>query len=804
MTMSEVRYAVRQLLKSPGFTLVAIVGLALGIGANVALFSVVNSVFLRPLPYRDPDRLVRLSSTSEVQRLTRVGFSYSRYLAVRETQQVFSDLALSIANPFTLTGRGNPEQVVGLQASASLLPTLGLEPRLGRNFSADEDRPGGEHVVLIGSALWQQHFNRSASVLGQSLTLDGTPYTIIGVLPDAASAFPLNQIQIWVPRPAEVPFLVASQLNNGGYFFQAIGRLRPGVSLAQAREAMKVATAAYRQANPANVDAPSDIELVPILEDAVGNQRQGYLLLFGAVGCVLLIACANIANLQLARFAGRRKEIAARFALGGSRADVLRQLVAESLMVALLGGAVGVLFAAWALDAVVAFGADLIPRALEIRIDGFALMFSLLVSMTTGLLIGVLPAWRVSRVNVLDALKDSGRGAIGSRDRLRSGLLVAEVSLSLVLLIAAGLLLTSFARLQQVKPGFEPGEVFTAQLALPPQRYDREKLVAFYERLYQRLTALPVSTSAALTDRVPLTGGQTPAPIAVAGRPLPPLSERGQANRHLVSPNYFRTLGIPLRAGRDFDERDNARVPHVAIVNETFARRYFPGEDPIGRTLVTGMAQLPSQIVGVVADVRSTSLNTPPEADYFLPALQRPETFTNILIRTNVGPAAMAPMVRDVLRAVDPDLPLLQPQQLTSRIAQTVADRRLALRLLEAFAILALVVAALGVYSVMAHLVSVRTGEIGLRMALGASPGAVMRMVLGHGRRLTLIGVIVGIAAALAVSRLMQQLLFEVQPADPVIYLALSVALLLITECASWFPARRATKVDPVVALRSE
>src|SRR5262245_55087840 len=618
------RYAIRQLLKSPGFTTVAILGLALGIGANAALFSVVNSIFLRPLPYRQPDRLVRLSSTDTANNLIRVGFSYSRYLEVQQRQQVFSDLALSIGNAFTLTGRGDPEQLFGLHASAALMPTLGIEPVIGRNFSAEEDRPGGAHVVLISSVMWRQRFNRDPSVLGQSLTLGGTPYTIIGVLPEAATAFPLNQLQIWVPRPAEVPFLVASQLNGGGYFFQAIARLSPGVSLEQARDAMNVIAGGYRTAHAGNVDAPTQIELVPLLDDAVGEQRQSYLLLFGAVGCVLLIACANIANLLLARFAGRRREIAARFALGAGRRDVIGQLVTESMLVAVLGGLVGVLLAQWALSALVAFGADLIPRVLEIRIDPLALVFSLLVTLITGLLIGLLPALQASNVNVLEALKEAGRGSIGSGSRLRSGLLVAEVSLSLVVLIAAGLLLSSFARLQRVEPGFEPAGVFTAQLALP-QRYTREKLVTFYEQLYRRLATLPGSTSAALTDRVPLTGGQAPAPVAIAGRSLPPLSERAQANRHLVSPKYFATLGIPIRAGRDFDERDSARVPHVVIVNETFARRNFPGENPIGRTLITGMAQLPSQIVGVVADVRSTSLNTPPEPDYFLPALQRPE-----------------------------------------------------------------------------------------------------------------------------------------------------------------------------------
>ena len=800
---SVLRYAVRQLLKSPGFTLVAVIGLGLGIGANVALFSVVNSVLLRPLPYHEPDRLVRLSSTNEENDLTRVGFSYPRFLEVQQRQQVFSHLALSVGNAFTLTGRGDPEQLIGLQASAALLPALGLEPVLGRNFSADEDRPGGEHVALISHAMWQQRFNRDPSVLGQALTLDGAPYTIIGVLPEAATAFPLNQLQIWVPRPAEVPFLVPSQLNNGGYFFQAIARLRPGVSLEQAREAMNVIAAGYRASYPANVDAPSQIEIVPLLDDAVGEQRQSYLLLFGAVACVLLIACANIANLLLARFAGRRREIAARFALGASRAEVVRQLVTESMLLAVLGGVVGLLLAGWSLSALVTFGADLIPRVAEISIDPIALGFTLLATLLTGLAIGLLPAMQASGVNPLEALKEAGRGSVGSGRRLRAGLLVAEVSLSLVLLIAAGLLLSSFARLQRVEPGFQPEGIFTAQLVLPPQRYPREKLVAFYEQLYQRLATLPGATSAALTDRVPLTGGQSPAPVAVMGR-VPPMSERPMANRHLVSPRYFSTLGIPLRAGRDFDERDSSRVPHVVIVNETFARQHFPGEDPIGRTLITGMGQLPSQIVGVVADVRSTTLNAPPEADYFLPALQRPETFTNILVRTDMGPVAMAPLVREALRSVDAELPLLQPQALETRIAATVANRKLALYLLAGFAALALVLASLGVYSVMAHLVAFRTSEIGLRIALGASPNAVMRMVLGHGRRLTLVGIAFGIVGALAVSRLMQQALFEVDPAEPMVYAAVSLTLLFVAEAASFFPARRATRIDPVIALRTE
>jgi predicted permease len=800
----RIRYAVRQLLKSPGFTATAVLGLALGIGANVALFSVVNSVFLRPLPYQEPDRLVRLSSTLPAQNLNRSGFSYPRFLEVRERQDVFSHLALATFGAFTLTGRGDPEQVGGIYASAEMLPALGLNANPGRNFSAEEDRPGGEAVVLISQGFWHRHFNGQSSAIGQAVTLDGRPYTIIGVLPEAAGAFPLNQVQVWVPRPAEVPFLVPSQLNGGGFFFQLIARLKPDVSREQAQEAMNVIAAGYQTTHPTNVDAPSQIEVVPVLEDAVGQQRQSYLMLFGAVACVLLIACANIANLLLARFAARRKEIAARFALGASRLDVVQQLVTESMMVAVLGGTLGVFLASAALRIIVSSGGDVIPRAAEIQLEPIALVFALVVTLLTGLAIGLLPALQASAVNVQETLKQASRGSTGTGQRLRAALLVAEVSLSVVLLVGAGLLVTSFARLQRVEPGFSPDGLFTAQVLLPAQRYDRAKLVTFYEQFYQRLTEMPGVTSVALSDRVPLTGGNTPAPVAVQGTSLPPLSERPHANRHLVSPGYFQTLGIPLRSGREFDTRDSSRVPHTVVINETFARRHFPGVDPMGRTLITGMGQLPSQVVGVVADVRGTDLSTPPGPDYFLPALQRPETFTNVIVRAQGSAADIETRVRGALRSVDPDLPLLQPQMLTARVAQTVADRQLALVLLGSFAALALLLASLGVYSVMAHLVAYRTSEIGIRMALGATPGSVMRMVLNHSSRLTLVGIVLGVVAAFGVSRLLQQTLFEVNPANPIFYVGVSAVLLLVAVMASWFPARRATRIDPVIALRMD
>jgi predicted permease len=486
----DVRYAFRFFARQPTFAAVIVGTLALAIGANVALFSVVNSVLLRPLPYREPDRLVRLASTDQANNLTRIGFSYSRFLEVQQRQQVFSDLALSAGNAFTLTGRGDPEQVIGLHASAALLPTLGLQPIIGRNFSSDEDRGGGPRVVLISQQMWHQRFNGDASALFRALTLDGAPSTIIGVLPEAATAFPLSHQQIWVPRPSEVPYLAQSQLQGGSYFFRPIARLKPGVSLEQAREAMHLIAAGYRAAQPGNVDAQSTIELVPLLDDAVGAQRESYLLLLGAVTCVLLIACANIANLLLARFAGRQREVATRLALGASRGQVVRQLVSESMLLAVLGGAVGLLLAEWTLRALVAFGTDVIPRVAEIRIDPIALSFAVSATLVTGLLIGLLAAMQAWGINVLRALKEGGPGSVGSGGHLRAGLVVVEVSLSLVLLIATGLLLTSFERLQRVDPGFEAPGVFTAQIALPP-RYSRAQLIEFYEQFYQRLATLP-------------------------------------------------------------------------------------------------------------------------------------------------------------------------------------------------------------------------------------------------------------------------------------------------------------------------
>ena len=799
--MNDLKFAIRQLLKNPGFTAMSVLTLALGIGANTAIFSAVNGLWLRSLPFPNSDRLVLAWGTQPRQGRDHIPFSWPNFADLREQARSFESLGTWTLGRANLTGTGRPELVQQAIVDSGFFAAMGTLPLLGRIFLPNEDNRGGEKVAIISHALWARRFGGETNILGRSITLDGQSYQVVGVMPAGFKflSFP-NETEIWLPFGVD-PFIdrrVARAVNGMG----VIGRLKPGVALGDAQAEARTISRTLAKEHPENNGW--EIALVALKDQVVAKYRLALVVLIVAVGFVLLIGCTNIANLLLARFAARRKEIAARFALGASRLDVVGQLVTESMLMAVLGGVVGWLLASAALRVIVTSGADLIPRVLDIRLDPMALAFTIVVTLVTGLAIGLLPALQASAVNVQETLKESSRGSTGTGQRLRAGLLIAEVSLSVVLLIGAGLLLISFARLQRVEPGFKPDGIFTAQIALPAQRYDRPKLIAFYENFYQRLKTLPGISSAALSDRVPLTGGQAPAPVAVQGTSLPPLSERPQANRHLVSPGYFHTLGIPFRAGRDFDERDSSTVPHVVIVNETFARRFFPGADPIGRTLVTGMAQLPSQIVGLVADVRSTNLSTPPEADYFLPALQRPETFTNVLIRTNGSPEAIAPAVREALRSVDGDLPLLRPQALTTLIAQNVADRRLALMLLASFAALALVLASLGVYSVMAHLVTFRTSEIGIRMALGATPGTVMRMVLGHSARLTLVGIVLGVAGGFVVSRLMRQALFEVNPANPLFYLAVSGTLLLVAVCASWFPARRATRIDPVRALRMD
>ena len=803
--MNAIAFAFRSLIKTPVFTFVAILALALGIGANSAIFSVIEALFLRPLPYVHPEQIVQLQSSLPERGLEQAALSYPRMLAVRDRQEVFTDIAVSTPNAYIVTGSGEPEQLQGMIVSQSYFPMLGVQPMLGRGFLADEDRAGGAPVVLLSYGYWQKHFAGRADVIGQSITLDGKPHTVIGVIPKEASTFPLNRFSLFTTRPYEAPFLTQQQIDDGGFFFTVLARLKPGVGIDQARAAMNVIAAGYTQAHPKNADSTSKLIVGFLQEDLVGNQRQTYAMLFAAVASVLLIACANVANLLLARFSRRRKEVGIRFALGAKRSRVVMQFLAESLLLSLTGGLVGLLLAALSLPVLARLGEDFIPRAGELSLDPVVVAFTIGVSILAGIAMGMIPAMHASMNAANDALKDSSRDSTSGpkHNRFRSALLIGEIALAFVLLVATGLMISTVVRIQNVSPGFRTDGIFTAFAVIPPAQYPPRTVATanFYSRLYHAVEAIPGAKGVALSDNPPLSGNNGQSPYAVIGRPLPAPSERPLAIRHLISPNRFNVLDIPIKAGRDFNERDTPDSPPVIIINESMAKQLFPNEDPIGHTLVTGMAQKNAEIVGVVADVHTTSLTAPPAPEMFYPVLQRPENFIGILIRTDGDPSALTASVRAALHEVDPGIPLITPGTIHELVQQSTADRDLTMMLLIVFAALALLLASLGVYSVMAYSVSQRSAEIGIRMALGARSGDVQKMVIRHGVKLAAVGLAIGLAAALALTRLMTALLFEVRASDPTIYVAIAALLIVVAVAASWIPSRRAAGLDPTKAL---
>jgi putative ABC transport system permease protein len=804
--MDTMKFAFRSLRQSPAFTLLAVLALALGIGANSAIFSIINAIFLRPLPYAHPEQIVQLTSSAPERQLNQAGFSWPRLVAVRERQDVFSDISVSTPNAYTVTGAGDPEQVQGMLVSQNYFPLLGVQPVQGRGFAPEEDRPGAPAVVMLSYGYWLRHYAAKSAAIGQSITLDGKPYTIIGVLPKNLSSFPLNQIALFTPRPYEAPFLTQQQIDNGGFFYTVYARIKPGVSLEQARTQMKTIATGYDQAHGTNADAKSQITLNFLLDDLVGAQRQTYAILFGAVAAVLLIACANVANLVLARFSRRRKEVAIRFALGAKRSHIVAQFLTESVLLSLAGGVLGLALAALSLGVLVKAGANFIPRVEDISLDPAVLLFTLGVAILAGLILGIVPAMQASMHVVNDALKESTRNSTSdrSRNRFRAGLFIAEIALSFVLLIVTSLLIASFVRIHNVQQGFRSEGIFVGFVVVPPAQYPprTEASANFYTRLYERLQTIPGAKGAALSDNPPLSGNNGQSPFAVVGRPVPPVSEQPLAVRHLISPNRFNLLDIPIVAGRDFTERDTPSSTPVVIINQAMAKQLFPNEDPLGKKLATGMAQWQQEIVGVVADSHTTGLTVVPVPEMFYPVLQRPENFTGIMVRTDGSdPLALTASVRAALHDVDAGLPLTNPATLQQLVDQSVADRQLTMWLLAVFAGLALLLATIGVYSVMAYSVTQRSGEIGIRMALGARAGDVQKMVIRQGMQLTGIGVAIGLTAALALSQLIAALLFEVHAVDPLIYVAVGVLLSAVAALACWMPSRRAANVDPMQAL---
>jgi putative ABC transport system permease protein len=794
--MRDARYALRQLIRTPGFTIVAIFTLALGIGASTAIFSVVNGVLLRPLRYPEPDRLVRVHEV--VPTYGRFSVAPATFLDWRQQNGVFEKIAAFNTSSATFTESGIPERITGGLVSWDLFDLLKVQPALGRTFRAEEDAPGKDSVIVLSHGTWQRRFGSDPNVLGRSVTFSGIPVTIVGVMP-ADFSF-IRDAEYWRPLA-----LNQAKAPRGAHFLGAIARLKPGVSVEQAGVEMKAISERLGRQYP-DSSANESAEVVLLHEQIVGDIRQALLTLLAAVGVVILIACANVANLLLVRASVREREIAIRSALGAGRRRLVLQMLSESLVLALAAGVLGLLLAYAAIRPLQNLSAGSIPRVDEIAIDGRVLMFAVAVSLITGIFFGMAPAWHAARGTPGESLKEGGRSSTASGGRwVRSGLLVLEVALSIVLLVGAALLLRSFARLTGVDPGFRADNVLAFRVALPVSSYPEDyHRVALFERLLENLEALPQVTNAGMVQTLPMRGGYV-LTFAVRGRPPAKPGEEPSANHRAVSPHYFQTLGIPLLRGRTFTPADAEKSPMVAVVDDTFAKRFFPDQDPIGQGLDIGNGTDGFyEIVGVVGNVRSDTLDSNPDPTMYVPFKQDVFNAMWIVARTPGDPAQLAPAVRQTVSQLDRSLPAFSITPLATVVSESIAQRRFSMLLLTLFASVALFLAAVGLYGVVAYSVSLRTQEIGVRMAIGAQRRDVLRMVVGGGMKLTLIGVAIGLVIALAMAQVVATMLFEVTPFDAPSYAATAAVLLVVAALACYFPARRAMRVDPIIALRQE
>src|SRR5262245_31147184 len=794
----DLRFGARMLLKKPGFTLIAAVTLALGIGANTAIFSVVNAVLLSPLPYTEPERLMWIWGNFRGGTNT-ASVSHLDFLDYREQNRSFEHLgAFSSENAFVNLTGGEPERLRASVVTANYFDIFGVKPALGRSFIAEEEQLGRHLVVVLSYGLWQRRFGGDPSIIGKTIMLNDRSLNVLGVMP--AGFQPPQAAELWAPMP-----LRALANNRRSNSIRPIGRLKPGVTIGQAQADMDAVARRLEEKYP-DTNAGWNWRLIPLQERMVGNIGQSLWVLFGVVGFVLLIACANVTNLSLARAASRSREIAIRTAVGASRRRVARQLLTESLLLSLFGGALGVLVGMWGLEFLLWISAGNIPPWARVGIDARVLVFTSLATLLTGLLFGLAPALQSSKPNLIETLKEGGHSATdgAGRNRLYSLWVVSEVALAVVALVGAGLLVRSLIRLQQVDPGFDAENVTTLRIDLPGARYQQpEQVIGFCEQFKQRLAALPGVDAVGMISQLPLSGQRNDSSFRVEGRPRNP-NEHVTADDRSVDHDYFRAMKIPLLRGRQFTEEDARTSGKVVIVSDTMARRFFPNEDAVGKRLLMGDQETPYEIVGVVGDVRHKALHMGAYQTMYFPWLR--ERGTNLVIRAAGPPANLAADVRKALQAVDKNLPVSAIRPMEELLGDSVAQRRLNTYLLSAFAALGLILAMIGVYGVMSQAVAQSTHEIGVRLALGAQTRDVLGLVLREGMKLALVGLAIGLLSALALTRLVavQSLLFEVSGADPVTFAAIAVLLTGAMLFACYLPARRATKVDPMVALRCE
>jgi putative ABC transport system permease protein len=823
----DLRYGARMLWKKPGFTTSAVIMLALGIGANTAIFSVVNATLLRPPPFPQPDRLALFWGSKPRTNMPQLPLSLPNFNDVRAQCQSCDSLSAWTIGHSTLTQGAEPERVQYAIVTADFFATLGVQPLLGRAFRAEEDNPSHASAALISHSLWRRRFGADPALAGKTITLDGQRREICGVLPAGFrfASFP-KETEVWLPFGLD-PFK-DRKYARGANALGVIARLKPGITLQQAQTELNVISMRLEQAEP-HFNTGWRLQAVALHEQASGKLRRGLFVLLGAVAFLLLIACVNVANLQLARATARRREIAIRAALGAGRFRIVRQLLVESLLLAGLGGIAGSLLAWWGVDlfALIPYNAPnlftpyTVP-AEQIGVDGRALGFTCLVTLLAGALFGLAPAWQMgqaARTNPQTAIKEGASQAPLGAGRGRGLLVATEVALALLLLIGAGLMIRSFARLQQVDPGFDPQNALTFDLNLPESKYQRPQAAQFYERLLERVAALPGVSAAGAVEYLPMSGMDSNTGLLIEGRPKPPPSERIFAHQRVVTPDYFRALGMRLLQGRGFTTADSDKSPRVAIINETMARRYWPGENPIGKRAALdfeAMRFYPDrapdfdlalglrEIVGVVADVKHAGPAGETVPEFYAPLAQRPTRNMTLVVRTAADPAGLLSLARREVYALDKDQPIDNVSTMSEWLAASVAQPRFNFLLLTVFAAVALALASLGIYGVVAWTVAQRTQEIGIRMALGARAEDVFRLVVGQGMKPALLGVALGLFGASALTRLMKTLLFEMSATDPLTFIAIALLLTLVALLACWIPARRATKVDPMIALKYE